>query len=411
MAEKRDYYEVLGVPRDADEETIKRAFKRLAIKYHPDRNKAPDAGEKFREVNEAYQVLSDPQRRRAYDQFGFEGANSAGAQGGSQFDGSSFSDIFDDAFGGIFGDIFSGGARGGRTQRQMPGSDLEARLTLTLEEALKGVQKTVTIKTYVTCPSCHGSGGKEGSQPVTCPHCNGTGQVRMRQSFLVVSKTCPHCHGTGRVVSNPCPECSGSGRVAKSKKIKINIPAGVDNDDRIRLSGEGEAGRNGAPAGDLYVFIQVKPHPIFERDGNDLYCKVPISFATAALGGQIEVPTLNGRLNVTVRPETQTNTVMRLAGKGVRSINSTGTGNLYCKLIVETPVNLDKHQKELLQQFDASLNGQDATNTSDGEGTGDGESSGTKNAASGKDAAKHKPMTSSFSENIKKFFSDLTKKG
>ncbi len=389
MADKRDYYEVLGVAKDADDAAIKKAFKHLAIKYHPDRNKDPDAGEKFREINEAYQVLSDPQKRAAYDQFGFEGVSAqGGAGGGDPFGGAGG---FGDIFGDIFSDIFSSaqrGARGGRS-REIRGNDLRIRLALTLEEAVKGVTKTVSLQTYVTCESCHGTGSKSGAGPATCPQCHGSGQIAMRQGFMTFAQTCPKCHGTGKVVSDPCPKCNGEGRVRQQKTLKVNIPAGVDTGDSIRLQGQGEAGLNGGPNGDLYVLIQLKEHKIFTRDGNDLYCELPVSFATAALGGQVEVPTLDGRVNVTVRPETQTGTVMRLNGKGVKSINSQTPGSLYCKIVLETPVNLTNKQKELLRQFEASLNGEDSE----------------KNVV----RKSHKPKSESFMSGVKKFFDDLSK--
>ncbi|MDD7021758.1 MAG: molecular chaperone DnaJ [Aeromonadales bacterium] len=397
MAEKRDYYEVLGVSKDASEDEIKHAFKRLAIKYHPDRNKAPDAAAKFSEINEAYQVLSDPQKRAAYDQFGFAGADGSQAGGGNPFAGAGAAD-----FGDIFGDIFGGGggSRGSSGPRVVPGRDMQVRLELSLEEAVRGVKKTIRLKTFVKCPTCGGTGGRAGSHPATCPHCHGTGQIHVRQGFMSISQTCPYCQGTGQTVSDPCPDCKGTGRVQKTKTLAVNIPAGVDTGDRIRLSGEGEAGFNGAPSGDLYVLFQIKPHDIFKRDGNDLYCEVPISFTTAALGGQIEVPTLDGRVKITVRPETQTGTVMRLARKGVKSINSSEPGNLYCKLVVETPVNLNAEQKDLLRRLEVSLNGGDVSTSSATIVRKSGTSAGTVN---------HKPKSASFLKNVKKFFDDLSK--
>ena len=392
MADKRDYYEVLGIAKDADEATIKRAFKRLAIKYHPDHNKDPDAGEKFREINEAYQVLSDPQKRQAYDQFGFEGVNGQGGGAGG-FNNADFSDIFGN-FGDIFGDIFGGaaGGRGRRGPQVVPGNDLRVRLTLTLEEAVRGVSKKINIKTKVACEKCHGTGG---TGKKTCPTCQGAGQVHIRQGFMTLAQVCPTCHGTGEIIADPCSECHGSGRVDKTKMLNVTIPAGVDTGDRIRLSGEGEAGLNGAPSGDLYVVIEVKPHNIFERDGSDLSCEVPISFATAALGGKVEVPTLDGRVTLTVRPGTQTGTMMRLAGKGVKSIHSTTKGNLYCRIVVETPVNLTSYQKDLLAKFEASLNGEE-------EGKEDPQAQAAARSA-------HTPKSEGFLNKVKKFFDDIAK--
>lgn len=356
---KRDYYEVLGVARDADDAAIKRAFKRLAIKYHPDHNKDPDAGEKFREINEAYQVLSDPQKRQAYDQFGFEGVN--GAQGGGGGGGfADFSDLFGDNFADVFGDIFGGGRSSGarRSEQVNQGRDMRIMVKLTLEEAVNGVQKKVTIKVMDSCPTCHGSGSRSGRRK-TCPQCHGTGQVVMQQGFFRMSQTCPKCQGVGTIPEDSCPHCHGTGRIAGNRTLNITIPPGVDNGSRIRLHGQGEPGLNGAPNGDLFVDITVSGHDLFERDGNDLYCEVPISFTTAALGGQVEVPTLGGRISITVKPETQTGTTMRIKGKGVKSYGTSSAGDLFCRLLVETPVKLTDHQKELLRELEDSLNGAD----------------------------------------------------
>lgn len=400
MAEKRDYYEVLGVDKGADDATIKRAFKRLAIKYHPDRNKDPGAGDKFREINEAYQVLSDPQKRAAYDQYGFAGADGSQAGGGNPFGGGGFSGAdFSDIFGDAFSDLFGG--RGGfgsrnRGPREIRGRDIRAKLTLTLEEAVKGCKKKLSVKTYVKCKDCGGSGlGKNGKKE-TCPDCKGSGTVHVRQGFMAFSQTCSRCNGTGTIITNGCKTCGGTGRVVDLKTLSVDIPAGVDTGDRIRLSGEGEAGLNGAGSGDLYVVIEVKDHEIFTRDGNDLYCEVPISFTTAALGGKVEVPTLDGPVNITVHPETQTGVMMRLSGKGVKSYNSTFKGNLYCKIVVETPVNLTKEQKDLLKKFEESLNGDDKAST-----TGDSKKKTDT-------AAKHKPKSAGFIKGVKKFFEDLS---
>ncbi len=395
MAEKRDYYEVLGVSKDASADEIKRAFKKLAIKYHPDRNKAPDAQAKFSEINEAYQVLSDPEKRQAYDNFGFNGVNGQAGGGGNPFaDAGAFSDMFGD----IFSDIFGGGGGSSRKSgpRVVPGRDMQLRMVLTLEEAVKGTTKKIKVKTYVRCDDCNATGSKSRSAPKPCPHCHGTGQVFVQQAFMRIGQTCPYCRGTGSTVADPCPHCQGSGRVEKSQTLEVNIPAGVDNGDRIRLSGKGEAGLNGAPAGDLYISFVVKPHEIFERDGNDLWCEVPVSFTTAALGGQVEVPTLDGRLKITIRPETQTGTKLRIPGKGVKSYNSSQAGNLICKVVVETPVKLNEEQKDLLRKLDISLNGGDISSSDNSQSTG-------------MNPEGHSPQGNGFMKKMKKFFDDLSK--
>lgn len=388
---KRDYYEVLGVSKDADINTIKRAFKRLAVKYHPDHNKEPNAGEKFREINEAYQVLSDEQKRHAYDQFGFEGLNGGGGAASGFTGGQDFNDIFGD----IFSDIFGQQSRRSQGPVQIRGRDLRVKLTLTLEEAVRGVTKKINIKTYVPCDTCHGSGATPGSSKHECTTCQGTGQVHVRNGFMTFSQTCPKCKGVGVIIDNPCRNCGGTGRVEKQKTLSVNIPPGVDTGDRLGLQAQGEAGMNGAPAGDVIVYFEVKEHPIFVREGNDLHCNLPISFTTAALGGQVEVPTLDGRVNITIKPETQTNTTMRLAGKGVRSYNSVTKGNLYCHITVETPVNLTKEQKDLLIKFEASLNGDDLENANEEVKT--------------QTISKHKPRSEGFLKSVKKFFDDLSK--
>ena len=356
---KRDYYEVLGVKRDAAEADIKKAYRRLAMKHHPDRN--PDdkkAEEQFKEAKEAYEVLTDPKKKAAYDQFGHAGvdAHAAGARGHGGGAGAGFdpNDIFGDIFGDAFGDIFSGGRRGGG-QRVYRGADLRYGLGLTLEQAVAGDTVTITVPTLVGCEVCHGSGAKPGSQPQTCTTCHGRGQVRMQQGFFTVQQTCPRCRGKGSIISDPCANCHGQGRIEKEKTLSVKIPAGVDNGDRIRLSGEGEAGPNGGPAGDLYVEISVEPHEIFSRDGADLSCEVPVSFATATLGGEIEVPTLGGSVSLKIPAETQTGKVFRLRGKGVKPVRGGATGDLLCRVEVETPVHLSKEQKELLKKFDASV--------------------------------------------------------
>ncbi len=391
---KRDYYEVLGVAKDADDAAIKRAFKRLAIKYHPDHNKEADAEEKFREINEAYQVLSDPQKRQAYDQFGFEGVNAQG-QGGNPFSSQDFTDIFGD----IFGEMFGGGRSSGRAaQADTRGADLRIQVSLTLEEAVKGVKKKINIKTKAPCEHCHGQGSNNPSKRKTCPACHGTGVITQASGFLAMRRPCPHCGGLGQFFSEPCSHCHGEGRMDKAKTLSIDIPAGVDTGDRIRLQGEGQAGVRGGRAGDLYVVIEVKPHQIFTREGNDLICEVPISFTTAALGGQVGIPTLDGRVNITIRKETQTGTVMRLSGKGVKSLHSMGKGDLFCRIVVETPVNLTDYQKELLQKFEASLNGEEEP---DAKSKGKGKDNDAKHKAS------HKPKSESFFESVKNFIDDL----
>lgn len=376
---KRDYYEVLGVERTADEKDIKKAYKRLAMKLHPDRNRGSnDTEEQFKEVKEAYEVLSDPQKRAAYDKFGHAGVDpNMGAGGGAGFGGADFGDIFGD----VFGDIFGGGG-GRRAQRPSRGADLRYNLELSLEEAVRGISKEIKVPTLVGCDECHGSGAKPGSQPQTCPTCHGSGQVQMRQGFFAVTQACPHCRGKGKIVTDPCRKCHGEGRYQKTKTLSVKIPAGVDTGDRIRLAGEGEAGENGAPAGDLYVQVHVKEHPIFVRDGNNLYCEVPISFTHAALGGEVEVPTLEGRLKLKIPPETQTGRMFRMRGKGVRSLRSGVEGDLICKTVVETPVNLSESQKELLRQLEESI--------------------------SGAEAKVHKPKAEGFFEGVKRFFDDLT---
>jgi len=357
---KRDYYEVLGVKRDAAEADIKKAYRRLAMKHHPDRN--PDdkkSEEQFKEAREAYEVLTDAKKRAAYDQFGHAGvdAHAAGARGpGGGGTGAGFdpNDIFGDIFGDAFGDIFSGGRRGGG-QRVYRGADLRYGLGLTLEQAVSGDTVTITVPTLATCEVCHGNGAKPGSQPQTCTTCHGRGQVRMQQGFFTVQQTCPRCRGKGTIISDPCVNCHGQGRIEKEKTLSVKIPAGVDNGDRIRLFGEGEAGPNGGPAGDLYVEISVEPHEIFSRDGADLACEVPVSFPTATLGGEIEVPTLGGSVSLKIPSETQTGKVFRLRGKGVKPVRGGSTGDLLCRVEVETPVHLSKEQKELLKKFDASV--------------------------------------------------------
>ncbi|CZF85359.1 Chaperone protein DnaJ [Grimontia celer] len=375
----RDFYEVLGVSRDASERDIKKAYKRLAMKYHPDKNPGDEtAAEKFKEVKLAYEILTDDQKRAAYDQYGHAAFEQGGMGGGGGFGGGAdFSDIFGD----VFGDIFGGGRRGGHSRAQR-GADLRYNMELSLEEAVRGVTKEIDVPTYVSCDPCGGSGAKPGSSPQTCGTCHGAGQVQMRQGFFAVQQTCPTCHGRGKIIKDPCDSCHGQGRVQKTKTLSVKIPAGVDTGDRIRLTGEGEAGEFGAPAGDLYVQVHVRDHHIFTRDGNNLYCEVPVSFTMAALGGEVEVPTLDGRVSLKVPTETQTGRMFRMRGKGVQSVRGGGLGDLICKLVVETPVNLSSKQKELLREFEESLGGSAAK--------------------------KHKPKSEGFFDGVKKFFDDLT---
>jgi len=354
---KRDYYEVLGVKRDAAEADIKKAYRRLAMKHHPDRNPDDKNSEShFKEAKEAYEVLSDAKKRSAYDRFGHAGVDAHAAAGGPGGAGPGFdpNEVFGDIFGDVFGDIFSGGRRS-QGQRVYRGADLRYGLNLTLEQAVFGDNITLKVPTLVACEVCHGSGAKKGSEAQTCSTCGGRGQVRMQQGFFTVQQACPRCHGSGKVITDPCSNCHGQGRVEEEKTLSVKVPPGVDNGDRIRLGGEGEAGPNGGPAGDLYVEISVKPHAIFERDGADLACNVPVSFATVALGGEVEVPTLDGRVALKIPAETQTGKVFRLRGKGVKPVRGGSQGDLLCRIEVETPAHLSKEQKELLRKLDQSL--------------------------------------------------------
>ena len=358
MAE-RDYYEVLGVSKSATQDEIRKAYRRLAGKYHPDRNadNKEEAEEKFKEVQKAYEVLFDEEKRKMYDQFGHAGVNGQGGGfGGGQggFGGGDFGDIFGDMFSDIFGGRGGGGGRssGPRAYR---GEDIGYQLDITLEEAVFGTTTRITVPTNVHCHFCNGSGAAEGSEPVTCTTCNGMGQVRVSQGFFSVQQTCPDCHGRGKKITNPCKHCHGSGSVKKSKTLEVKVPSGVDTGDRIRLSGEGEAGENGGPNGDLYVQIRVKKHAIFTREDENLYCEVPVSFTTAALGGEIEVPTLDGRVNLKIPSETQTDRVFRLRGKGVKPVRGGMQGDLYCTIKVETPVKLSTEQRDMLRKFGETL--------------------------------------------------------
>ncbi|QID18171.1 molecular chaperone DnaJ [Nitrogeniibacter mangrovi] len=347
MANKRDYYEVLGVNRDVDEADLKKAYRKLAMKYHPDRNPGnAEAEEHFKEVKEAYEVLSDGDKRAAYDQYGHAGVDpSMGAGPGARgFDG------FADAFSDIFGDIFGGGGRGGRSNVYR-GADLRYNLEISLEEAARGAEKTIRIPTQEHCDACSGSGAKPGTQAKPCPTCGGAGQVRIQQGFFSIQQTCPKCHGSGSYIPEPCTTCHGAGRVKKQKTLEVKIPAGIDDGMRLRHGGHGEPGINGGPAGDLYVEIHIRAHSVFQRDGDDLHCEMPINFVTAALGGEIEIPTLDGMARIKIPPETQTGKVFRLRGKGIKNVRSHVQGDLMCHVLVETPVKLTDRQKELLEEF------------------------------------------------------------
>ncbi len=372
---KRDYYEVLGISRDASDADIKKSYRRLAMKYHPDRNPDDaDSEERFKEASEAYEVLTDSEKRQVYDQLGHAGLEGAGGMDGG-FSGSSFSDIFSD----VFGDIFGGGGRGrGSVQR---GADLRYGLELDLEQAVRGDSVEIQVPVLTNCEVCSGSGAKPGTNPTTCPDCGGAGQIRVAQGFFSLQQTCPRCRGSGQIISDPCSPCGGRGRVEKRKTLSVRIPAGVDNGDRIRLAGEGEAGIGGGPPGDLYVQMEVREHPIFVRDGANLYCEVPIGFVDAALGGELEVPTLDGRVKLKIPAETQTGKMFRLRGKGVKPVRGGSVGDLLCRVMVETPVKLSDKQKQLLRDFRASL--------SDG-------------------GEKHSPKGTSWFKGVKDFFDGLT---
>jgi molecular chaperone DnaJ len=351
---KRDYYEVLGVNKDASEEELKKSYRKLAMKHHPDRNPDnPKSEEQFKEAKEAYEVLTDPNKRAAYDQYGHAGVDpSSGAGAGAGFGGRQRSTVF-------------------------RGADLRYNLEISLEDAARGTETRIRIPTLEECETCKGTGAKPGTQPTQCTTCGGHGQVRMQQGFFSIQQTCPKCHGSGKVVANPCQPCSGTGRIKQHKTLSVKIPSGVDEGDRIRLSGEGEAGVNGGPPGDLYVVIHIKPHQVFTRDHNDLHCEMPISFATAALGGDIEIPTLDGYAKVKVPAETQSGKVFRLRGKGIKGVRSNAHGDLMCHVVVETPVNLTAKQKELLQEFET---------------------------ISGGDAERHNPRAKSWMDKVKEFF-------
>jgi len=374
--QQRDYYDVLGIARGSSDAEIKKAYRKQAMKYHPDRNAGDqDSEEKFKEIQQAYAVLSDANKRASYDRFGHEGVNAGGGSAGAAGFGG-FGDVFEDLFENIFSGSRSGGQRAGHER----GADLQLTIQLTLEEAAVGKQIEIKVPRHTACGVCEGSGAKKGSKPITCETCQGVGNVRMQQGFFSIQQTCPTCHGQGRVVIERCTACRGEGRVREEKTLTVKIPVGVDNGDRVRLSGEGEAGAYGGPSGDLYVQISVKSHPIFQREGSDLQCEVPISFATAALGGSIEVPTLSGPVVLKIPAETQTGKLFRLRGKGIKSVRGHGVGDMLCQVMVETPVSLSKEQKELLAQWQSLLDD---------------------------DKNKHSPRLHSWFNGVMKFFEDL----
>jgi len=353
---KRDYYEVLGASKGASADELKKAYRKKAKELHPDRNSDnPNAEAQFKEVNEAYDVLKDADKKAAYDRYGhaaFEGGMGGGGPRGGGFGQGDFSSAFSDVFDDLFGD-FMGGGRGGGRQRASRGSDLRYNLSISLEEAFSGLQKTINVPTSVSCDSCNGSGAEGGSEPATCPTCSGMGKVRAQQGFFTVERTCPTCSGAGQIIKNPCKTCGGQGRREKDRALSVNIPAGVETGTRIRLSGEGEAGLRGGPSGDLYIFINVTKHDLFERDGNNLFCEVPVAMTAAALGGEIEVPTIDGgRSRVKIPAGSQSGRQMRLRGKGMPGLQNRPTGDMFIELVVETPVNLTTRQKELLREFE-----------------------------------------------------------
>ena len=354
---KRDYYDVLGTSKGASADEIKKAYRKKAKELHPDRNADnPDAENQFKEVNEAYDCLKDPEKKAAYDRFGhaaFEGGMGGGPRGGHPGGNGDFASAFSDVFDDLFGDFMGGRGGGGGGRRAARGADLRYNLRVTLEEAFTGVQKTIKVPSTVACGECDGSGAEGGSEPTTCPTCSGMGKVRAQQGFFTVERTCPTCSGMGQIIKNPCKACGGHGRVHKDRSLSVNIPAGVETGTRIRLSGEGEAGMRGGPAGDLYIFIDVARHDLFEREDMNLFCRVPVSMTTAALGGDIEVPTIDGgRSRVKIPSGSQSGRQMRLRGKGMPALRGAGSGDMFIELAVETPVNLSSKQKELLREFE-----------------------------------------------------------
>lgn len=377
---KKDYYQILGVKNSAKEKEIKRAYKRLAMKYHPDRNQGDKSAEvKFKEVKEAYEVLTNNEKREAYDQYGHSAFDQNRSSNSTFHSSFTTTADFGDIFGEVFGDIFGGSKR----SRSVKGSDLQYNLELTLEEAVKGITKEINILSFQKCQTCKGTGTTSSTKNINCSTCNGNGQVHIRKGFFTVQQSCPTCHGKGTIIRNPCNVCSGRGRLKKNKSLLVKIPAGIDSNDRIRLNDEGEAGENNAASGDLYVQIKVKKHSIFERNENDLYCEVPINFPVAALGGEIEIPTLDGKVKLRIPTETQSGKLLRIRGKGVKSVRTKNVGDLLCRIVVETPVNLSYEQKELLNKLGNSLD--DFKNK------------------------KNSPKSKRFFDGIKKFFDELTR--
>ncbi len=374
---KQDYYQTLGLQKNSSDAEIKKAYRKLAMKYHPDRNPDDKTAEmKFKEAKEAYEVLSDNQKRAAYDQFGHAGVNNQAGMGGGFNPGDAFNDIFGDMFGDIFGN-----ARGQRRQSSAQrGADLRYELDLDLEQAVFGETIKINIPSLIGCDTCTGSGAKKGTQATRCLRCEGRGSVRVQQGFFTLQQTCPECRGAGQTIKDPCIDCSGSGRVQKERTISIKIPPGVDQDDRIRLSSEGEAGMKGGPPGDLYVDVNIRSHPIFKREGSNLFCEVPISFTKAALGGTVEVPTIDGAVNLTIPTETQSGEVFRLRGKGVQSYRDRVLGDLFCNIQIETPVNLNADQKNILKSFEESIS---------------------------KSKKEHRPNKNKWTESVKNFFNRL----
>jgi molecular chaperone DnaJ len=352
---KRDYYKILEVSRTATEAEIKKAYRRLAMKFHPDRNPGDhEAEEKFKEAKQAAEVLGDAQLRATYDQYGHAGIEAATQRNSSRRGADAFNDIFGD----VFGDIFGGGRRAGDGRSQVfRGADLRYETELELDQAVFGHSLELELPKLEECEVCHGTGAAKGTSPVTCDTCGGNGQVRVSQGFFQLQQTCPHCRGAGVIVRSPCDACRGQGRMRRSKKLAVKIPAGVDTGDRIRLTGEGEAGRNGGPAGDLYVEVRVREHAIFERDGEHLSCEIPISFATATLGGTLDVPTLNGDVTIKIPPESQSGRIFRLRDKGVKPVRGGARGDLFCKVVIETPVKLSAEQRDMVKRLDESLRG------------------------------------------------------